>query len=220
MTPDGATALVTRYDNAVVWIDAATDKVTFTLPTGEVYPAGITISPDGTRAYVTNYYNINPSLLVIDLVNRAILTTVPLGQAYPRSATVTPDGSQVWVNYLNQNEVDIVDTLTLTATERISFNGTVSTGMAFNPTGTKAFIATGPNLLTIVDTQTLRTIATVTVGASPVDVVVTADGRHVFVSSDPAAVISVVDAYTNQLLQSLPVNGASMGLVVFPANLK
>jgi YVTN family beta-propeller protein len=220
MTPDGATALVTRYDNAVVWIDAATDQVTFTLPTGQVYPAGIAISPDGTRAYVTNYFNINPSLLVIDVVNRAILTTVPLSGAYPRSATVTPDGSQVWVNYLDQNVVDIVDTLTLTTTERITFNGMVSTGMAFNPTGTKAFIATFPNVLTIVDTQTLRTIATVTVGESPIDVVVTADGLRVFVTSDPAAVVSLVDAHTNQLLQSLPASAGSMGLVVFPANMK
>jgi YVTN family beta-propeller protein len=220
MTPDGATALVTRYDNAVVWIDSATDQVTFTLQTGSVFPAGIAISPDGTRAYVTNYFNINPSLLIIDLTKRAILTTVPLGQAYPRSATITPDGSQVWVNYLNGNAVDIVDTLTLTTTSRVGFNGTVSTGMAFNPTGTRAFIATFPNLLTIVDTQTLRAVATVTVGASPIDVVVTADGRRVFVTSDPAAVVSVVDAHTNQLLQSVPVHAGSMGLVVFPANLK
>jgi YVTN family beta-propeller protein len=220
MTPDGATALVTRYDNAVVWIDSNTDQVTFTLNTPNIYPSGIAISPDGTRAYVTNYFDINPSLLVIDLVKRAILTTVPLGQAYPRSVTIIPDGSQVWVNYLNRNVVDIVDTLTLTTTNSVGFNGAVSTGMAFNPTGTKAFIATSPNLLTIVDTQTLRTIATVTVGASPNDVVVTADGRRVFVNSDTSGVLSVVDASTNQLLQSLTTNGGSMGLVVFPANLK
>ena len=188
MTPDGATALVTRYDNAVVWVDSNTDQVTFTLNTPDIYPSGIAVSPDGTRAYVTNYFDINPSLLVIDLVKRAILTTIPLGQAYPRSVTIIPDGSQVWVNYLNRNVVDIVDTLTLTATNSVGFSGAVSTGMAFNPNGTKAFIATSPNLLTIVDTQTLRTIATVTVGSSPTDVIVTADGR-VFVTSDTSGVV-------------------------------
>jgi DNA-binding beta-propeller fold protein YncE len=58
------------------------------------------------------------------------------------------------------------------------------------------------------------------VGELPIDVVVTADGRRVFVTSDPAPVVSVVDAHTNQLLQSLAAHAGSMGLVVFPANMK
>lgn len=57
-------------------------------------------------------------------------------------------------------------------------------------------------------------------GELPIDVVVTADGRRVFVTSDPAPVVSVVDAHTNQLLQSLPAHAGSLGLVVFPANMQ
>ncbi|MBZ5607471.1 MAG: hypothetical protein LAP38_04375 [Acidobacteriia bacterium] len=219
ITPDGSTALVTRYDNDVVWIDTNTDQVTFTLPTGGVYPSGIAISPDGTRAYVTNYFNTNPSLLVIDVVNRAILTTVPLGGAYPRSATITPDGSQVWVNYYNGTGVDIVDTLTLTVAAGIRFNAIVSTGMAFNPTGTKAFIATSPNLLAVVDTKTLNTLATITVGSEPMDVAVTADGALLFVTSYNSNIISLVDAIGNRLVQNLPTDAGAMGLTLIPAGL-
>jgi YVTN family beta-propeller protein len=116
--------------------------------------------------------------------------------------------------------LDIVDTLTLTVNQRVGFAGVVSTGMAFNPTGTKAFIATTPNLLTIVDTQTLLTIGTVTVGAAPNDVIVTADGRLVYVNSDSSGIVSVVNATTNQLIRNQPIHGGSMGLVVFPANMK
>ena len=220
ITPDGSTALVTRYDNAVVWIDTNSDQVVFTLNTPDIYPSGIAISPDGTRAYVTNYFDTNPSLLVIDLVRRAILTTIPLPQRYPRVAAITPDGSQVWVNYLNGVVVDIVDTLTLTANQRVGFNGVVSTGMAFNPTGTKAFIATSPNVLTVVDTQTLRTIASITVGGQPMDVALTASGSRVFVTSYSTGVVSVVDASRNTLIQNLTVNAGGMGLALIPASLK
>lgn len=60
VTPDGATMLVTCYNNTVAWIDTATDRVTFTLPLPNSFPAGIAISPDGTRAYVSNYFDSNP----------------------------------------------------------------------------------------------------------------------------------------------------------------
>jgi YVTN family beta-propeller protein len=220
LTPDGSTALVTRYDNAVVWINTSTDQVSFTLNTPNIYPSGIAISPDGTRAYVTNYFDINPSLLVIDLTKRAAIATVPLGRAFPRSLAITPDGSQVWVNYYNGTVVDIVDTLTLTPTNSLGFSGTASTGMAFDLTGTKAFIAVNPNSLVIVDTQTLRTIATLTVGATPMDVVLSQDGSIVYVSSYSSGVLSEVDAVNNSLIRNVTTNAGSMGLVVVPAGSK
>jgi YVTN family beta-propeller protein len=218
VTPDGSTLLVTSYDNAVNFIDTATDAVTFTLNTPGLYPSGIAISPDGTRAYVTNYFT-NPSLLVIDIPNRKLLSTIPLATAFPRVVVLTPDGTQAWVNYYQGNTVTIVDTLTGLLSHTMNLGTSVSMGMAFNPTGTKAFIA-GPNNVIVVDTATLAILARVTTGNQPTDVVVTPDGRSVLVNSSTQAGLWRIDAIHNTLAAipdpASPVSRHSMGMLLYP----
>jgi DNA-binding beta-propeller fold protein YncE len=222
VTPDGSTLLVTCYNNAIAWIDTASDKVTFTLHTLNAYPAGIAISPDGTRAYVTNYFDFdpNPSLLVIDVANKTILNTIPMPNAFPGVAAITPDGSQVWVNYYQSSFVDVVDTLSATVIARLDLQENAQNGMAFNPTGTKAFIAAGTSDLAIVDTSTFQLISKVTVAATPLDVVMTPDGTQVLVGSYSSGVISLVDANLNTLIQNFTlVSGSAQGLNVLLGSL-
>jgi YVTN family beta-propeller protein len=217
VTPDGSTALVTSYDSAVTFIDTATDKVTFTLVTPGYYPQGIAISPDGTRAYVTNYDDANQCLLVIDIPNRRMLSTISLPQVYPRVVAVTPDGTQAWVNYWTDSEITVVDLLSGTVSAHLNFGSPIDMGMAFNPAGTKAFVAADPNLLLVIDTATLTKLAQVAVGPSPDDVVVLPNGHLVFVNSSLENGTWLVDAVKNTLIAapSNPTQGGSMGLTVF-----
>lgn len=216
--PDGATVLVTSYDSAVTFISTASDTVAFTLATPNYYPSGIAISPDGTRAYVTNYFDSNPALLVIDIPNRKLLSTIPLPLAYPRVVVLTPDGAQAWVNYYSGTEVTIVDTLSGTISRRLNLGIGVSTGMAFNPTGTKAFIATISNLVYVIDTASLSTLAKIAVGPEPNDVIAVANGNKVFVNSPDQAGVWVIDAVHNTLIASPPAAttaDGSMGMMIY-----
>src|SRR5262249_11218417 len=191
-TPDGATLLVTCYNNAIAFIDAASDRVVHTLSADLFFPNGIAISPDGSRAYVTNYFagNPAPSLLVIDVVRRTILDTIPLPAGFPGVVVLTPDGSRAWVNYYQANFLDMVDTLTVAAIARIDFGEVTQNGMAFNPTGTKAFVATGSSHLAVVDTATLQVVTKITVSDVPLDVAVSPDGALVLVGSYSTGAIS------------------------------
>ena len=217
VTPDGKQALVTSYDGAVTFIDTATNTISGTLVLNNYNPSGIAISPDSTRAYVTHYLDLQPSLLVIDIPNRKLLSTIPLPQAYPRVVVLTPDGSQAWVNYYQGSFVTVVDLLTGTVSG--SVGGAASTGMAFNPTGTKAFLAVPPNQLYVVDTATLSTVARLTVGDAPSDVVATPDGKHVLVTSQSQPGTWWVDSRSNKVLgNTVPTGqttGGSQGLLVF-----
>lgn len=221
LTPDGSTLLVTCYDNKVVWIDTASDQISFSLDTPNAYPAGIAISPDGTRAYVTNYFNSNPNpaLLVIDVVNKTILQTFPLALSYPGVVALTPDGSQAWVDYYQQNVVDVIDTLTGVLVGRVNLQAETQNAIAFNPTGTKAFISVlGANQLAIVDTATLQTLATVNVGDAPGDVVYNPQERTVLVGSTTQGIVSQVDAVSNTLIQNFTVDAGGMGLSLILGN--
>jgi YVTN family beta-propeller protein len=222
LTPDGRTLLVTCYDNKVVWIDTLSDQVTFTLDTPNAYPAGIAISPDGTRAYVTNYYNSNPNpaLLVIDVVNKTILQTFPLSLSYPGVVALTPDGSQAWVDYYQQNVVDVIDTLTGGLVGRINLFANTQNAIAFNSTGTKAFISViGANQLAVVDTATLKTLAMVNVGPAPADVIYNPQEQTVLVGSTTQGIVSQVDAVSNTLIQNFTVDNGGIGLSLVLGNL-
>src|SRR4029077_8815160 len=75
-------------------IDTATNSVVATIPVG-IDPVGVAITPDGTRAYVTNLFN---SVSVIDTVTNTVVATIPLGtNQNPDWVAITPDGTRAYV---------------------------------------------------------------------------------------------------------------------------
>ena len=218
ITPDGATALVTSYDEALTFIDTATNTVKAIMPLVNYNPQGIAISPDGTRAYVTHYYDIRPVLLVIDIPNRKLLSTIALPQPYPRVVVITPDGSQAWVNYLYGGVITVVDVLTGTVARNINISQPVEKGMAFNPTGTKAYAAVYPNQVYVIDTATLAVKTKLTVGQAPNDIVATPDGTRLFVNSEVDPGLWWIDPTIDRVVGSRKLPGAtggSMGLLIY-----
>jgi DNA-binding beta-propeller fold protein YncE len=213
LTPDGSTALVTSFDNAVNFINLSTNSVAFTLTTPfDVNPDGIVISPDGTLAYITSFNNNNPSVQVIDIAQRKITGSLFLN-TYPQSVFITPDGSQLWITFPFGNEVDVIDTLTLTRVRGLSVANPY--GIAFDSTGVRAFIAsrTTPGVLTVIDTSTFNTITTVPVGGGAVEVVFAPDSSFLAVSGFDSNTLTIVNplnykAYTGQL------PGPPMGLAL------
>ena len=110
ITPDGQHVYVTS-DNIppdfgftlsyVFVIDTSTNAVTHTIIAP--HPMGITISPDGTKAYVVSA-TANASLLTISTASNQITGTVSLsggfGSFEPTTAgvVVTPDGTRIFAD--------------------------------------------------------------------------------------------------------------------------
>ena len=65
-------------------IDAATNSVTATIPVGD-QPLGVAVTPDGTRAYVTNTFSDTVS--VIDTATNTVTATIAVGDT-PRGVAV------------------------------------------------------------------------------------------------------------------------------------
>jgi hypothetical protein len=193
MTPDGSSALVTSFDNAVNFIDLATNTVTFTLMTDpSINPDGLAISPDGTRAYITSF-NTNGGVAVIDLASRSIIATLPTN-AFPQGVEITPDGSQLWVTYPLGASVDIFDTLSNTHVTGLNIGET--TDIAFNSTGTRAYItsqATTPSSVVVVDTSSYQTLSSYTVGIGATDIAMSYGDQFLVVNNNGEGSISVID---------------------------
>lgn len=211
VTPDGATALVTSFDNAVNFIDLATNKVTFTLMTDvSINPNGIAISPDGARAYVTNF-NSNGSVLVIDLVSRNVIATISSIQ-FAQGATLTPDGSQLWVTSPLAQAMQVIDTLTNTVVTQLAIGQT--TGIAFNSTGTRAYVTTtasSPGFVVVVDTATYQRIKSYQVGNGPTDIAMSYADEYLVVNNEAGKSVTVIDLVQNKVVTTT-LSGAPAGI--------
>jgi DNA-binding beta-propeller fold protein YncE len=203
VTPDGSTALVTSFDNAVNFIDLSTNKVTYTLMTDpSVNPNGIAVTSDGSRAYVTSFNPGNPVVLVIDLSSRSVIATISgLSMSYPQGATLTPDGSQLWITSPLDGETDVVDTLTNTLVTRLNIGA--STDVAFNSNGTRAYVTTdavSPGQVVVVDTGTYKILSTYTVGQGPADISMSYGDKFLVVNNDFDGSVSVIDLVKNKVV--------------------
>jgi hypothetical protein len=206
ITPDGSTAIVTSFDSQVNFINLATNTVTQTvLLDSSLNPDGIDISRDGTRAYITSFNNNSPTpvVLVMDLTqaSKPIIAQIPTIQ-FPQGATLTPDGSQLWITSPLAFDMAVIDTLTNTNTINLAIPNT--TDVAFNSTGTRAYITSGSGqgpgqrgTVYVVDTGTFQTLQTYTVGASPSDITMSYGDQWLVVNNNADGSISVIDLQQN-----------------------
>ena len=87
---------------------AAQYDVTATITVG-TGPRGVAVSPDGTKAYVTNY--ADGTVSVINTTTNAVDATITVGDR-PIGLAVTPDGTKAYVANNNSTTVSVINTTT------------------------------------------------------------------------------------------------------------
>ena len=154
-----------RNANAVSVINTATNTVFATITVG-VNPTAVTVTPDGTRAYVTNFGNDTVS--VINTATNTVIATIPLGfLGSPQTVAVSPDGTRAYVTNAFANTVTVINTATNTVVTTIPV-GIQPTGVIISPDGTRAYVTNVfNNTVSIINTATNVVIGTLPVGLSP-----------------------------------------------------
>ena len=193
VTPDGAFAYITNPGEGSVTAVSLTNLQSVTIPVGST-PMKIDINPLGTRAYVTNFYSHNVS--VIDLVPTSstynkVLETIPVG-IEPYGIVVTPDGKRVYVANYYSGTLSLIDVDPKSGGfDHVVANvstGTKSGGVAATPDGAMILV-TGDFGLKIIganpaDKNYNSVIANVSSGTKTKDVTVTPDAGLAIVSTD------------------------------------
>jgi YVTN family beta-propeller protein len=223
-TPDGRALVANVLDGTISVINLATRMVTGTISLPRVnntmmQPNCIAVAPDGSRAYVSSHVDLPESFVfILDLNTMTFAgTSIPVG-AFPAGMAITPDGSQLWVSSRGDSRVDVFDTAT---NEKLtSYNVLLSTGVAINPTGTRAYLAEGtaPGSIIVVDTSTFSIVANIPVGDLPHSLAVTSTGRHVFVTNALSNSITQIDAASNTVVQTIKLKGQHPLGLAFVAN--
>jgi YVTN family beta-propeller protein len=203
LTPDNKTLVVTSYDNAITFIDTATNKVTGTLQTpGDVYPSGLAITADGSTAYVTSLIDFNPQLVIVDLAKRQIVNTIHLSAQYPQNVFLSPDETTAWITFPLANEIYIFDTFTQTVASILTGINRPY-GIAFNRTGTLAYVVSGtsPGSVKVVDMNAYQVINSIPVGDSPSAIAISPNDRFLSVQNYLSPFMSYIDLTTGLVTQ-------------------
>ncbi len=216
VTPDEKWAIVTSYDNAISFINTATNTVANVIQTDtDTFPSGLSISSDGSFALVTSYIDDNPALLVINVANQAISRRIPLALEYPQSVFLSPDDMLAWVTYPFENSVEVVDVMTGSVDYTIPVGEPID--VVFNPTGTTAYISSRtPGGVTAVNTKTYSVTASITTALGSSDLLLSPDGGLLSVNNFDSNSESSIDAIGLTLLSTTPVSGTPIGAALVP----
>jgi YVTN family beta-propeller protein len=231
-------ALVANEDSgSVAMIDTATNTVTTTIPIGSgtnpsALPSAIAVTPDGTRAYVTN---LNPdNVSVIDTARRTVIAKMPVG-VLPSGVAVTPDGRLAYVTNAcgagpacsYPGTVSVVDTATNQVVGNIQV-GSFPRGLAITPDGKQVYVANSdsgfPSDVSVITTEDNRVVATIdAIVTSPVGIAITPNGAFAYVTAVfaetgiPQGSILVIDTHIHALVATIPLADRSPeGIAVTP----
>jgi YVTN family beta-propeller protein len=174
LSPDGKQLYVANLKgNTVSVIDTESRKEIGQIPAGKG-PAQVGFTPDGQLAFVS--LSQEASVAVIDPASLKVIRKVPVGEV-PIQLYATPDNRFLFV--ANQgsrknpgNTVSVID-LDNFSTQLIQV-GSGAHGVVVGTDGRHAYVSNlYANSVTVIDVQTSKTVATVSVGAGPNGISVT-----------------------------------------------
>jgi YVTN family beta-propeller protein len=171
LSPDGRTALVTDSEvgnasGVLAVVDTATASVTARITVGSG-PSGVVFSPDARLAYVADTGYVGAGNIdVVDLRRGIVTDSVPVGKQ-PAGLTLNGDGSRLYV-----------------------IDATLYLPLPLPPTPTL------PGDVDIIDTRSLKVIATVPVGVAPLFASMSPSGQTLAVGDYGSNAVTLLDTTT------------------------
>lgn len=223
LTPDGKTAyLLNSVSNTVSVVSRASGVLTTRTIKAGRYPIGLAMTPSGNRVFITRHQNYGPgSVLPVKAATGVPGTAVspPRQQGDILNAVaVSPDGRKVFAE--EQAVSGSWEGLLPIRTTGDRVGAPIKfgqqpygiVGMAFTPDSKTLYVlsTTGKKaLLTPVRTATGKVGTPIKLWAPVADMVMTPDGRFIYVSDYYHGIVTVIRTATNSLVKRIPVNDAT-----------
>jgi YVTN family beta-propeller protein len=191
----GMLYVTAELDRKILVIDSRSGQIVDTID-HEGSGHWLAVLPDGSKAYVANKDD-KPFVTVLDLATRKQIGNVPMPRG-TQGITASPDGKRVIAMDIARPEIAVIDTATDAVLERIALANTTDPAYKayYSPDG-KWLLTMAGSSINIFDAANLRAPQrTVTVGASPMGIGFSADGKTALVANHGDGTISAVDIAT------------------------
>lgn len=192
ISKDGKHLYVTCEANkALVVIDTETKKVARSIKTNQDVSHMVALSPDETRAYITNMGS--DTVTVIDLKKNALVTNIPVSKV-PEGIDLSPDGKTLYVANRSANSMSVIDTA---ANKVIK---TVPTGVfpirISAPKGDRFVLVSNAHSgnISVFETFEYKEVARIRIsGKMPIGLLVDPSGKRFYVANSGSNAISIVE---------------------------
>lgn len=203
-------------------LDLGAGKLTRTLDSGQD-PESFDVSRDGKTLYVSNEETAQAS--VVDVASGKVGARIAVG-GEPEGVTLRPDGKQVWVTSEADGLVFVVDTRTHKVVAKVAVPPRPRV-VLFAPDGKRAYVSSENGAaVTVVDAHGAKVIGSIAIsnegvtgplGARPMGLAISADGKTLFVANGRGGTISIVDTATRKVTRTVAKVGARpWGLALAP----
>ena len=210
---------------AVGRFDPATNKMDWSMGTGQDRTHMLHVTSDGKKIYTTNMSSGTVSILDLNLIQPGksappgakpreewVQTIVPTAIG-SEGFDVTPDGTELWTAASEDGAIYIVDLATKKLAAKIDAKVIGANRLKITPNGKLAFISslrTGE--LAIIDTKSHKEIKRLKLGGGAAGILMDPNGSRVFVACSADNNIAVIDLKTLEVTSRIDVGGNPDGM--------
>jgi DNA-binding beta-propeller fold protein YncE len=210
---------------AIARYDPATNKLDWSMGTGQDRTHMLFVSPDTKRIYTTNVSSGTVSILVDTLIppgrmgppnagphEEWIHTVIPTAKG-SEGFDVSPDGNELWTASSEDGTISIVDLKAKKLATKIDAKVFGANRLKFTPNGKQVFISslqTGD--LTIYDAVSHREIKKIKTGRGAAGILMDPVGSRAFIACSADNYIAIIDLNTLEIINHLDVGGMPDGL--------
>jgi DNA-binding beta-propeller fold protein YncE len=192
---NGLLYVTAELDRKVLVVDGTAGRIVGTID-HEGAGHWLAVLPDGSKAYVANKDD-KPFVSVLDLAARKQVGTVPMPRG-TQGIAASPDGTRVIAMDFARPEIAVIDTSNDQVLDRIALADTTDAAYKayYSPDGQWLLTMAGSSI-SIFDAANLRAPQrTLKVGASPMGIGFSADGKTALVANHGDGTVSAVDLAT------------------------
>ena len=196
--------------------DPATEKVDWTLSTGQDGTHMIVASSDVTRLYTSNLGSA--SVCIIDATGGDWrVGVVPVGRG-AEGFDLSPDGKELWVANAQDGTVSIIDTVAKQVTLTVNVPFRRANRLKFTPDGARVLISDlGAPELFVLDAASHAIVRRVDLGGGAAGIQMAPDGSRAFVSVGSRNNVAVVDLKTLAVTSRIETGPGPDGLAWVPS---
>ncbi len=186
----------------------------------------VAASPDGKRAFVPIYGSGGVGgagtdgclLRVINLTTRQVVDTVDFGKGMrPHCAVFGPKNGLLYVTTELDNSVTVIDPQALKVVGTIPTGQPESHMLAITRDGRRGYTSNvGPGTVSVLDLETKKVLAVISVSAKAQRIALSVDDRWVFTADQTQPRLAVIDTATNGVRNWVPLPGVGYGTAPTP----
>lgn len=206
--------------NVPISMDPATGKLLYRSDEPEAGPGGNVVCDvdiyEGPDGIARAYYPTQKSELVI-AINARTGEVLKVGKIAAGSKgnmlSTHPTNGTVWAQENDTNSQAVLDPLSLELIARIP-TGKVPFVNSFSPDGKLSYINGNDAVVTVVDTQTYKVVASVVVGTNATQSAAHPNGKVVYVQVSREAAIAVIDTSSWRVVKRIPLGTNPNGMFI------